>query len=349
MTLLYLTQDRVGAASGGGRVTGLEREVLASLGEDLVVLDGSKVSVSEDPFESDERYCWEVRQFIEGHGAPRFAHVYAGCFTMTVEYLKSKGIKVSYSVDPHDPDLSIEEAEHVGKPYPYRHMSDLNQRAMYLKGYVLADVVIVPSTNGERIMKSFGCKNVVRIPHSVRPFREFPLPEKFTVGHMSQGGPDKGLRYLLEAWKALDLKGARLLFAGECIDWVDLLWRKIGGCNIEVLGYIDKEEKFYKQVSVYVQPSVTEGFGVPVIEAMACGRPVIVSDGAGAVDAVASAPDRIGDRIPIRDPQAIADAIRFYHDNPEEIRERGRKARAHSESYAESHIKEKYLSIWRFL
>ncbi len=41
---------------------------------------------------------------------------------------------------------------------------------------------------------------------------------------------------------------------------------------------------FYNRISLYVQPSVTEGFGIEVLESMAHGRAVICSSGAGARD-----------------------------------------------------------------
>jgi glycosyltransferase involved in cell wall biosynthesis len=317
------------------------------MGEDLGRIDSAAVPTCEDPFENDERYCQAVKQFVEERGAPRLCHVYAGCFTTTVEFLKSKGVKVTYTADAHDPDRSIEEFGRCGMDFPFRHMSDRNLRAIYVKGYQLADTVVVPSTHSERVMKAFGCPSVVLIPHPVRPFPDLDLPENFAVGYMGQGGPDKGLKYLLEAWRSLDLKGARLIFAGNSADFVVPMWRRDGGKNIEIVGFVDKEEKFYRRISVYVQVSVTEGFGVPVIEAMACGRPVIVSEGAGAVDALASAPAPIGIRVPIRDPKAIAEAVRFYADNPEKIREHGRQARAHSKAYAPEVIREKYLAVWR--
>ena len=346
MALLYLTQDRIGTPSGGGFVTRFECDTLASLGEEVARIDSAAVPTCEDPFENDERYGQAVKQMVAERGAPRLCHVYAGCFTTTVEFMKSKGVKITYTADAHDPDRSIEEFGRCGMDFPFRHMSDRNLRAMYVKGYKLADTVIVPSAHSERVMKAFGCSNVALIPHPVRPFTNLGFPEKFTVGYMGQGGPDKGLKYLLEAWRILDLKGARLVLAGSCADSVIALWRREGGKNIEILGFVDREESFYKRLSVYVQPSVTEGWGIPVVEAMACGHPVIVSEGTGAVDALA-APSLVGIRVPIRDPKAIAEAIRFYADNPEKIREHGQQAHVHSRTYAPELVREKYTALWR--
>ena len=46
-------------------------------------------------------------------------------------------------------------------------------------------------------------------------------------------------------------------------------------------GFVPDEElcRLYNTCTVFVMPSLDEGFGLPAIEAMACGRPVIVSSG----------------------------------------------------------------------
>ena len=48
-------------------------------------------------------------------------------------------------------------------------------------------------------------------------------------------------------------------------------------------------QAFYRHASIYVQPSFTEGFGLPVLEAMAAGVPVVVSDGGALPEVVGAA------------------------------------------------------------
>lgn len=78
----------------------------------------------------------------------------------------------------------------------------------------------------------------------------------------------------------------------------------------------------YNAADVFVLPSFYEGFGLPVLEAMACGTPVVASN-------VASLPEVVGDAgllVDPRDPQAIADAIARVLSDPalaEEMRQRG--------------------------
>jgi glycosyltransferase involved in cell wall biosynthesis len=62
----------------------------------------------------------------------------------------------------------------------------------------------------------------------------------------------------------------------------------------------------YRLAAVFVFPSLYEGFGLPPLEAMASGTPVITSN-------VSSLPEVVGDAallIDPRDPEAIADAMR---------------------------------------
>ena len=59
-----------------------------------------------------------------------------------------------------------------------------------------------------------------------------------------------------------------------------------------------------------VLPSAQDGFGLVVLEAMACGLPVIVSDRVGAADCVEEG--RNGFVFPFRDPGALADRLKWF-------------------------------------
>jgi len=82
--------------------------------------------------------------------------------------------------------------------------------------------------------------------------------------------------------------------------------RELSGC-IRFLGLLDDVEliALYGAVDVFVFPSLYEGFGLPVLEAMACGTPVVASN-------VASLPEVVDDAGFLVDPMdvnALADAI----------------------------------------
>ena len=78
------------------------------------------------------------------------------------------------------------------------------------------------------------------------------------------------------------------------------------GVEVRHLGYVDDLPALYRAATALVFPSLAEGWGAPVVEAMACGCPVAASD-AGAVTEAAGGAALL---FPSDDVAAMADAIR---------------------------------------
>lgn len=97
--------------------------------------------------------------------------------------------------------------------------------------------------------------------------------------------------------------------------------------RVRRLGYIDQAalSALYSAAEVHILPSLHEGFGLTMLEAFACGCPVLCGSG-GALPEVAGDAATI---VPSYDPQAWADALqRMLSSNLDELRERGRQRAA---------------------
>jgi glycosyltransferase involved in cell wall biosynthesis len=131
-----------------------------------------------------------------------------------------------------------------------------------------------------------------------------------TVGTIE---PRKNLMTLIEAMRILwgrgQLPGHQLLIAGAA-GWKDspVYARATGlGEAVKFLGYVPEEDLpfLYSGADVFAFPSLYEGFGLPLAEAMACGVPIVASG-------VSSIPEVVQDAallVSPRSPEEFADAI----------------------------------------
>lgn len=323
---IYITADHINLKTGGGIVT-LHESValfeLTNLGE-FQLWPGSRLKSeydpqikpnfqhSPDPWNFDD-YMKDALDTQLANKPIKLAHVYSGTFSNTVKALKARGAIVTYTAAAHDLNESRKEHEVWGVPFNYPHLVDPGLWAKYVEGYLNSDLLICPSTHSAKVMRGFGYdKGIEIIPHGCQlPEVVKPLPSQFTLGYLGAIGPDKGLKYLVEAWKALGYRdGSKLVFAGKYSTepWFmqtvykmfngesfhswgdDKKTYKINGKNGEIhfWGWMENVADFYNNISAYCQPSVTEGFGIEVLEAASYARPVVCSTGAGASDVVPS-------------------------------------------------------------
>lgn len=91
-------------------------------------------------------------------------------------------------------------------------------------------------------------------------------------------------------------------------------------------GYVEDVWPYYVAMDVYVLPSRKEGFSLSLLEAMACGLPVVASDIPGNNEAVAHGVN--GLLFPIRKPEKLGRALVEVFERPEWASEMGRAARA---------------------
>jgi glycosyltransferase involved in cell wall biosynthesis len=92
--------------------------------------------------------------------------------------------------------------------------------------------------------------------------------------------PRKNLRMLLEAWRVGRFDGAKLAIVGATGHLFARLQFDPIPDGVRLLGCVEDEvlPTLYSGAAGFVYPSIYEGFGLPPLEAMACGCPVAVSD-----------------------------------------------------------------------
>lgn len=143
--------------------------------------------------------------------------------------------------------------------------------------------------------------------------------------------PRKNLRGLLEAWKIADRKDERLVLVGPA-GWGDHLKPELREAGrVMTLGFVDHSSlrALYAGAAAFCWPSLREGFGFPVLEAMAEGCPVITSRGTSTEEIVGEA----GVLVDPTDPHEIAGALNDLLDDPAGSRELAERGRTRAAGY----------------
>lgn len=166
-----------------------------------------------------------------------------------------------------------------------------------------------------------GYDTAIYTPRSKAEVAEFRgrknLPERFWL-FLGTLEPRKNLPLLLQAYAALPRSERLPLILAGGPGWgYDTIYSTIEQYHlsdeVRLPGYLPADELplWYNSAEVFIYPSIFEGFGIPVLEAMACATPVITSD-------VSSLPEAAGDAglcLPPHDVSAWTDALRrAYHD-----------------------------------
>jgi glycosyltransferase involved in cell wall biosynthesis len=286
------------------------------------------------------------------NGAEMFQGVTGQCLNGLKVAKKNGSATLLDVITTHIDDFGAHQDRECAK-FQVRPPIHLRHRERMRHEYERADAIRVMSKVARRtfIERGFAEDKIVVLPPAidVAKFAQARFDEpKFRISFVGLIEPWKGFHYLIDAFNALDVPDSELV-----------LWGGTGARNVS--SYIGKQiarnpaiklspvevrrhgyEEVYAKSSVLVHPSLADGFGFVVAEAMASGIPVIVTNNTGASDIVVDGVN--GYVVPIADSDAIRDRLAHLAAHPSLLRDMGRAARETACSLTFEKFRDRYVS-----
>jgi glycosyltransferase involved in cell wall biosynthesis len=194
-------------------------------------------------------------------------------------------------------------------------------RQRQLDEYELADAILVPSEYTAQSFPPHLRSKLVKAPLSGRCSFPEQLNSRrnklFTVGVVGGNPLRKGYLYLFRAWKKLGLPRAQLLVRSGGFSQYPVLEemsREIDNC--ERVNFVPDITDFYRRCDVFVLPSIDDGFGMALIEAMACGCACVTTTNTGASELLTHGKDAL--IVEPADEDQLANAILDLYESEEQ-------------------------------
>ena len=229
-------------------------------------------------------------------------------------------VEVVNSHVEYQEDLLREEHRSLNLPWKPFHKLDKERR---LQEYDAADYILLPSefVKESFLAKGFPEEKLLKVPYG------FTIPVQigsssikkhttFNVLYVGSISVRKGIRYLIEAFKMLKIPNKKLTIVGpveqisgiEDIELTD---------DIEFAGVLKGTdlEKAYQSADVFCLPTIEDGYGLVLGEALSYGLPLITTTNSGGLDLIAEGIE--GFIVPIRDSLAIYEKLELLSSDSE--------------------------------
>lgn len=175
--------------------------------------------------------------------------------------------------------------------------------------------------------------------------RQYELPERYILS-VGNKKPHKNIARLVEAWCASTCSTPLVLLSEFDQDLVTIAERAHKKHNLYFLRFVPNEclPTVYSRAEVFVYPSMYEGFGLPPLEAAACGTPVIVSN-------CSSMPEVMGSHATYIDPsdtESIARTLEKTMENLAQTKEiNSRAGQIHAQGFSWLRAARETLNIFQ--
>lgn len=233
-------------------------------------------------------------------------------------------------------------------PEAYRDSRMMRRK---IQEYALADFIMVPARS---IKDDFIARGVPRakmrvIPYGASSQRFHRVPDasddgRFRVLFVGIVCIRKGVHYLLEAFKRLNLKGAELLLVGALDPDIVPILERYRGYYTHIPNIPQAElNTWYNRSSVFVLPSLAEGSAYVIYEAMTCGLPVVVTPECGSV--VRDGQD--GFVVAARNVDALAERLLWVYEHRDLAKDIGLSGLDHVRQFDWAHYMDRLIETWR--
>lgn len=202
----------------------------------------------------------------------------------------------------------------------------------------LADVVIGPGTFVIESLPQWSNDKIKIISPFGSPVNNIPLnlndknhDRPLRVLFVGSMGQRKGLGDLFEAMKLLEAIDVELVVLGSLLAPMDFYRTQLSNFTYEPGRSHNDVLELMRTCDVFCLPSIVEGRALVMQEAMSQGLPIIITPNTGGEDLVIEG--ETGFLVPIRSPKAIAEKIKWFVENRDQVNVMGEKAAKHAQKY----------------
>ncbi|HEY0792715.1 MAG TPA: glycosyltransferase family 4 protein [Chthoniobacterales bacterium] len=281
-------------------------------------------------------FRWQDRHFDEWvgrhlDGRHDFVHAMPGQAWATFRSARQRGVRavLNHATGPsrHWVAVMRPEYERIGLSVQETTVYDEDFWRREEHEYALADWHCAASTlvRDQLIRAGVAADRIWVVPYGAAPDVFYAAPESPPRGPLrllfaGQVSLRKGLVTLLAALGQVGRPEWSLKVVGAVADEARPDLRTyLGRTPVEFCGAVTQARLAaeMRQASVLVLPSLEEGFGLVVVQALACGLPCVVSDAVGAKDLLQHRAN--GSIFPARDSGALAQELLFWAEHPRRV------------------------------
>jgi glycosyltransferase involved in cell wall biosynthesis len=212
----------------------------------------------------------------------------------------------------------------------------------------LADLILAPSpfVRDDLLRRGIPPDRLVLLPYGVDVDRFSPCerdnrPGPIRLLYVGQVGYRKGLPYIAEALRRLEMDPSSFRVVGPVVKQSRILERRLH--DVDYVGKVQHGQLTaqYHEADVFLLPSLSEGMGLVVLEAMATGLPVVVTRESGYDGVVRDGVE--GFIVSARDSEAIARRLEILAADGDLRARMGRAARRRAEEFSWRRFEERFI------